>query len=156
SLEPEPAPVVPLPGWDPADDVTPQDQEAAERAGAAAKGEARRESRKRLIAACTALTVFTASATAITLLLKRPDKGTAHTDAPAPAHWPPRGPARRREARAAGAGAAPGKGEEGGGNRPAPGEGTKPAPPGPGFRGGAKAPRREDPPPQGIGWHRTR
>jgi hypothetical protein len=80
ALEPEPAPPVPLPGWDPADDVTPEEQSAVEQSGAAAQDEARRQSRKRLIAASTALVVFAASATAVTLLLKgggKPQAGGA-------------------------------------------------------------------------------
>ncbi|MES4891775.1 serine/threonine-protein kinase [Streptomyces sp. NPDC096012] len=81
ALEPEPAPVAPLPGWDPADDVTAEEAEAAEQAGSAARDEARRQSRRRLIAVCTAVTVFAASATAITLLLNGTDKGAAHTGA---------------------------------------------------------------------------
>ncbi|MGV9354557.1 serine/threonine-protein kinase [Streptomyces misionensis] len=81
-LEPEPAPVAPLPGWDPADDVSPKQADAAAQAEAAAKDEARRQSRRRLIAAGTAVAVFAASATALTLLLKGPDRGGAHAGAP--------------------------------------------------------------------------
>jgi len=70
ALEPEPAPAVPLPGWDPADDATPEEQAAVEQTGVTAQAEARRQSRKRLIAASTALVVFAASATVVALLLK--------------------------------------------------------------------------------------
>lgn len=70
TLEPEPAPELPLPGWDPADDLTPEEQAAAEQAGARTRDEAKRQSRKRLIAACTALVVFAGAATIVTLVLR--------------------------------------------------------------------------------------
>jgi hypothetical protein len=86
ALEPEPAPVVPLPGWDPADDAAPEEQAALEQAGPTAQGEARRNARRRLIAAGTALVVFAATATAVTVLLHdrgRSGKPSASPTAPA-------------------------------------------------------------------------
>ncbi|MEU2354887.1 serine/threonine-protein kinase [Streptomyces misionensis] len=90
-LEPEPAPVAPLPGWGPADDLTPEQAEAAGQTEAAAADAARRRSRRRLIAAGAAVTVLAASATATTLLLKDGDKGAARAGAsPSPAGTAPR------------------------------------------------------------------
>ncbi|MCM2426857.1 serine/threonine-protein kinase [Streptomyces sp. RKAG337] len=90
ALEPEPAMESPLPGWDPADDLTPEEQAAVEQAGARAQDEAKRQSRKRLIAATTALVVFAAAATTATLVLRdrsskpQPKASSSASTAPGP------------------------------------------------------------------------
>jgi Protein kinase domain len=67
ALEPEPAPELPLPGWDPADDVAPE--VAAEEARVSSEAEAviRRRNRNRILAGTSVLVVFAAAATALVL-----------------------------------------------------------------------------------------
>ncbi len=74
ALDPEPAPEPMLPGWDPADDVTPEEQAEAERIGREHEAEMKRRNRRRMIAAIAALVVFAGGATAITLLVHNNDK----------------------------------------------------------------------------------
>lgn len=69
ALDPEPAPEPMLPGWDPADDVTPEEQAEAERIGKEAAAELKRRNRRRVLAAVTALVVFAGAATAMTVVL---------------------------------------------------------------------------------------
>nr|WP_237694971.1 protein kinase [Streptomyces sp. SID5468] len=71
ALEPEPAPEPMLPGWDPADDVTPEEQAEAARLGAEAQAAEKRRNRRKLIAAGTAVVVFAGAATTMTLLLRK-------------------------------------------------------------------------------------
>ncbi|MBY8888581.1 protein kinase [Streptomyces sp. PTM05] len=74
--DPEPAPEAMLPGWDPADDVTPEEQAEAERIGAEAEAELKRRSRRRIMASAAALVVFAGAATAMTLVLHHGGKKT--------------------------------------------------------------------------------
>ncbi len=74
ALDPEPAPEPMLPGWDPADDVTPEEQAEAERIGKEAEAELKRRNRRRVIAAVAALVVFAGAATAMTLVLHNKKK----------------------------------------------------------------------------------
>jgi Protein kinase domain len=67
ALEPEPAPELPLPGWDPADDVTPEEEAAQEKAGSEAEAAIRRRNRNRVVAAASVVVVFAAAATALVL-----------------------------------------------------------------------------------------
>lgn len=79
ALDPEPAPEPMLPGWDPADDVTPEEQAEAERLGRQAEAEARKRHTRMLIAGGVALVVFAGGATAMTLLMhhKKPQPAAA-------------------------------------------------------------------------------
>ncbi|WUH93661.1 serine/threonine protein kinase [Streptomyces sp. NBC_00433] len=86
ALEPEPAPVLPLPGWDPAD----EDEQVTDTGAESARREARRQARIRLIAACTALVVFAGAATALTLLLGHGDKHPAASPTASPSTAVPR------------------------------------------------------------------
>ena len=70
SLEPEPAPQLPLPGWDPADDLTPEEEAAAEEPGERARDESRRRSRRGLVGAVVVAVVFAAAAMTVTLALR--------------------------------------------------------------------------------------
>ncbi|MDI5966571.1 serine/threonine-protein kinase [Streptomyces sp. SL13] len=70
ALDPEPAPEPMLPGWDPADDVTPEEQAEAERLGREAEVDAKRRHRRMLIAGGAALVVFAGGATAMTLFMR--------------------------------------------------------------------------------------
>ncbi len=67
ALDPEPAPEPMLPGWDPADDVTPEEQAEAERLGKEAEADAKRRNQRRMLAAGIALVVFAGGATGIYL-----------------------------------------------------------------------------------------
>jgi hypothetical protein len=71
NLGPEPAPEPMLPGWDPADDVTPEEQAEAERLGKEAEADAKRRNRRMMIAGAIALVVFAGGATAMTLMLHK-------------------------------------------------------------------------------------
>jgi hypothetical protein len=73
-LDPEPAPEPMLPGWDPADDVTPEEQAEAERLGKEAAAAAKRRNQRMLIAGGIALVVFAGGATAMTLMLRHHDE----------------------------------------------------------------------------------
>ncbi|MBV9025658.1 MAG: protein kinase [Streptomycetaceae bacterium] len=66
ALDPEPEPEPMLPGWDPAEDITPEEQAEAERIGAEAEAEAQRR-RRMWIASGAVLVLFVAGATAITV-----------------------------------------------------------------------------------------
>ncbi len=66
---PEPAPEPVLPGWDPADDVTPEEQAEAERLSKEAEADAKRRNQRRMLAAGIALVVFAGGATGMTLYL---------------------------------------------------------------------------------------
>lgn len=68
ALDPEPEPEPMLPGWDPADDITPEEEAEAERIGAEAEAEAQRR-RRMWIVSGSVLFVFAAAATGITLYL---------------------------------------------------------------------------------------
>jgi hypothetical protein len=70
SLEPEPTPQLPLPGWDPADDLTPEEEAAAEEPGERARDESRRRSRRGLVGAVVVAVVFAAAAMTVTLALR--------------------------------------------------------------------------------------
>ncbi|GAB2619764.1 hypothetical protein GCM10027168_59890 [Streptomyces capparidis] len=70
SLEPEPAPEPPLPGWDPAEDALLERDAAgedADRISSEAEAAIRRRNRNRILAATTALVLFAGAATAIAL-----------------------------------------------------------------------------------------
>lgn len=81
-LEPEPAPEPLLPGWDPADDVSPEEESEAARVSAEAEAAMRRRNRNRFIAAVTVLVVFAGAATAL-LLTRGDDGGTKAKKKPA-------------------------------------------------------------------------
>ncbi len=88
ALDPEPAPEPMLPGWDPADDVTPEEQAEAERIGKEAEAELKRRNRRRILAAATALVVFAGAATAMVLLVGKHHKKTPSGKASASASAP--------------------------------------------------------------------
>jgi hypothetical protein len=77
-LEPEPAAELPLPGWDPADDVTPEEREVAE-PGERTRDESRRRARRGLAGACVVAVVFAVVAMTVTLALRG---GRAPTEPP--------------------------------------------------------------------------
>ncbi|WP_405737169.1 serine/threonine protein kinase [Streptomyces sp. NBC_01537] len=79
SLEPEPAPQLPLPGWDPADDLTPEEEAAAEEPGERARDESRRRVRRGLVGAGVVAVVFAVAAMTVTLALRG---GSAATERP--------------------------------------------------------------------------
>ncbi|MCQ4081255.1 serine/threonine protein kinase [Streptomyces sp. RB6PN25] len=82
ALDPEPEPEPMLPGWDPADDITPEEQAEAERIGAEAEAEAQRR-RRMWIVSGTVLVLFAAAATGITWYLQqnKASKANAHASA---------------------------------------------------------------------------
>lgn len=82
ALDPEPAPEPMLPGWDPADDITPEEQAEAERIGVEAQAELKRRNRRKVIAAAIAVVVFAGGATAMTLLMHKDKKKTTANDKP--------------------------------------------------------------------------
>lgn len=73
-LEPEPAPETPLPGWDPANDVSAEEESDDEEVASQAQAEMRRRNRNRFIAASVVLVVFAGAATAL-LLTRGGDDG---------------------------------------------------------------------------------
>ncbi|KRV50879.1 cag pathogenicity island protein Cag7 [Wenjunlia vitaminophila] len=81
-LEPEPAVELPLPGWDPADDITLEEVEENERAKSEAQAAIRRRNRNRVLTATSVVVLFAAAATALVLFTggddeKKPSKNTA-------------------------------------------------------------------------------
>lgn len=83
-LEPEPAPELPLPGWDPKDDITLEEEVEAERISSEAEAAIKRRNRNRILAGVSVLVVFAAAATALVLTHKGDGKGHQAKTSPSP------------------------------------------------------------------------
>ncbi len=88
ALDPEPAPEPMLPGWDPADDVTPEEQAEAERRAKELEAGASKRHRRMLLAGGVTLVLFAAGATTLVVLHQRDEK-PKHTKSKTTTTLPP-------------------------------------------------------------------